>query len=256
MARFRMRALAVRGTALTLGAWLLAAAVASAQLPKGEDVLEKYIKATGGKEAYEKLTNQVMHGKMEIVGAAIKGPVKTYSAIPVKMRVEVELEGIGKIEQGTDGKVVWEKNPLTGNRILMGEERATMLRRATFNSDIHWRKLYKTATCEAEEKLDGKTVYKVVLTPESGKPATHYYDKESGLLVKMMMVMESPMGELPSESTISDYKKVDGVLIPHTVRQKVLVQELVISIDKIEHNVKIPEERFAIPEEIKKLLKQ
>src|SRR5262249_36051553 len=104
-----------------LGVCLLAATAGAQGLPKAEEVLDKYVEATGGKAAYEKIKNQVLHGTVEL-GGAVKGPMVSYHAPPNKMYVEIELQGLGKIEQGTDGKVAWERSALAGARILNGAE--------------------------------------------------------------------------------------------------------------------------------------
>ena len=83
-------------------------------LPKGEELLDKYVAATGGKEAYEKCKNRLIKGTMEFAGAGIKGELTIYQTRPNKMYLEVNLQGIGKIEQGTDGQTVWERNAITG----------------------------------------------------------------------------------------------------------------------------------------------
>jgi zinc protease len=138
--------------------------------------------------------------------------------------------------------------------VLQGDEKADMLRRAAFNSDLHWRKLYKKAECVAEEKVDGKPAYKVVLTTPEGQTRTNYYDKESGLEVKTTGTAKTQMGDVPVESLVSDYKKVDGILLPHKVQQKMLVQEMVVTLEKVEFNAKLPKDRFDVPDEIKKLV--
>jgi hypothetical protein len=51
----------------------------------------------------------------------------------------------------------------------------------------------------------------------------------------------------------SDYKKVDGILLPHKVQQKALTQQIVISIDKVQHNIEMPAGRFELPEDIRKV---
>ncbi len=85
------------------------------------------------------------------------------------------------------------------------------------------------------------------LTPKSGKPSTEYYDKTSHLLVKQTSTTTSPMGEVPVEVYPSDYKAVDGVMIPFTVTQKVLTQEIVMKMTEIKHNVDVPADAFKRP---------
>jgi hypothetical protein len=227
--------------------------IAAAALPGGEELLDKYVTVTGGKEAYEKCTNRVSSGTMEISGPGIKGKITVYQAAPNKMYTSADLPGVGKIEEGTDGQTVWERNPLSGPRVKKDDEKANALRDALFNGELNWRKVYKKAECVAEEMVDGKPCYKVDLTMANGKIRSYYLDKASGLAVKLTSTEKTQLGEIPTEVTVSDYKKVDGLLIPHTMRQKALTQVILITFDKIEHNAKLPEDRFAIPEDIKKL---
>ena len=90
----------------------------------------------------------------------------------------MELEGIGTIKQGTDGQTAWESSSLQGPRIKQGEERAVALREATLRGPLYWRKLYKHVETMSQETIDDQACYKVVLTPEEGKPDTQYYEQE------------------------------------------------------------------------------
>lgn len=244
-----------RFAGLVLAGWLGLTLTATGQgTPKAPDILDNYLKVTGGKEAHEKIKSQVSTGTMEMGGTGIKGKISALHAMPSKFLIRIEIEGLGTIEQGTDGKVVWEKNPITGDRILMGEEKTAFLRRADIHSDVNWRKHYKKVELAGEEKVNDKAAYKVVMTPDEGEKMTQFFDKESGLLVKIAVTAKTAMGEIPTESFVSDWKKVDGVLVPHKVRQIVLVQEITIVLDKVESNAKIADEKFAIPADIQKLL--
>jgi zinc protease len=252
MLRFLSRA---SFTLAVLGGWLLTGRpVAADDLPKAEEILDKYVKVTGGKEAYEKAKNRVSQGTMTIAPLGIKGKVTVYEAAPNKRYLEAELAGVGKIEEGTDGQTAWEKSTLGGARIKQGGEKATALNESRFNADADWRKVYKKAECMGEEKVDGKPAYKVELTTPDGQVRTIYYDKASGLVVKAVATLKTQMGEVKTETSVSDYRKVDGLLMPFKLRQKVLTQEMVIAFDKVEQNVKLPANRFDLPEDIKKLV--
>jgi hypothetical protein len=231
----------------------LAGLARAEELTKAEQVLDKYVQATGGKEAHEKLKNLRAEGTFELPAAGIKGTFVLYQAEPNKMHTEIDLPGVGKIEKGTDGEVVWEKSAIQGPRILKGEERAASLRDSLWNGAINWRKAYEKADLQGTEDVEGKPCYKVVLTAPGGETVTQWYEKASGLLVKSSMVVRSSMGNLPVTSFTEDYKKVDGVLFSHKTRQQVLGNEIVVTITKIAHNVQLPKDRFELPEEIKKL---
>jgi hypothetical protein len=92
-----------------------------------------------------------------------------------------------------------------------------------------------------------------VLTPKDGQPETRYYDKKSFLLVRTNMIMKNEMGEIPAESSVSDYRTVDGVLMPFLVKQKVLGQEFTVTLQSVKTNVDIPKDRFAVPDDVKAL---
>ena len=219
-------------------------------LPKGDEIMDKHIEAIGGKAAFDKLKNSAAEGTMAVGG--IKGPMKVYQAAPNKMLLDVDLPGIGKILEGTDGETAWSNNPFTGARIKKDEERAQAIRGATFN-ESKWRDMYKSAECVGEEDVESKPCYKVKLTTPEGNVRTSWYDKKNYLLVKQASKEKSPQGEIEQESLVSDYKKVDGVLVPHKVVQKAAGQEMVMTLDKVQFNVDMPADRFALPDEIKKL---
>jgi hypothetical protein len=241
-------------TGMFVSAWILFSHAALGQgLPKGETLLDKYVTVTGGKEAYEKCKNRLTKGTMEIVGAGIKGELTIYQTRPNKMYLEVNFQGLGKVEQGTDGQTMWERSAITGARILQGEEKAMRLREALFNEEVDWRNLYKKVECVGEETIEGKPCYKVNLTIPEGQVVNKYFDKESGLEIKTVATVKTQMGDLPTEALQSDYKKVDGILLPHKLHQKALGQQIVISIDKVQHNIEMAAGRFDLPEDIKKL---
>ena len=178
----------------------------------------------------------------------------SYHAAPDLVYTEIVLEGIGKITDGSDGKVAWANSAMQGPRVKEGPERAQAMQAARFNGELNWREVYKTAETTGIEAVDGKDCYKVVLTPAEGSAVTHFYDKESGLLTKISLITQSPMGEVPADSFTSDYRKEGDILMPHKVRQSVAGQEFTITIDTVKFNPEIPKNRFDLPDEIKALV--
>ncbi|MBZ5595580.1 MAG: outer membrane lipoprotein-sorting protein [Acidobacteriia bacterium] len=222
-------------------------------LPKAEEILDKFVEATGGKAAYQKVHNEKATGTFEFVGKGVKGTMVHYRAEPNKMYMRVELENIGAMENGTDGETAWTLSALQGPHIAQGEERAFALREAMLRAPLEWRKVYKNAETAGVVDVNGQACYKVVLTPNEGKPETQYYDKKSNLLVKMSMTVVSQMGEIPTDTTVSDYKEQSGLLSPRKSHHTVLGQEFEITISQIEYNIDMPKDRFDLPAEIKAL---
>jgi zinc protease len=216
-------------------------------LPKAETVLADFIKATGGEEAYKKLKSRSLSGTLEVSGANVSGKVQIFQAAPNQISVTTEIPNVLKQVQATDGKDAWELNNVAGDRLLAGEEKDEFIRRAVFNEELHKKELNDKIECVGIENVEGKPAYKIVLTAKGGKSETEYYDKSTHLLVKEIATAKSPMGEITIEVFPSDYKKVDGLLIPFTVTQKTLNQQLKITMTEIKHNVEIPADTFRRP---------
>jgi len=225
-------------------------------LPKADTVLDRYVEAVGGKAALEKHRNEVMHGTLEVVGRGLKGTISGYQAAPDKQLAIIEFEGIGKIESGSNGEVAWENSVIQGPKIKEGIEKSDALREGTFNSLLYWRKLYTKVETTGVEKVEGHDCYKVVLTPKEGKPTTHFYDKESGLLIKTQATRVTSGGEISAEIITEDYRKEGDMMVPHKLTNKVAGNELLVLVTSLEFNTDLPKDRFDLPDDIQALLKK
>ncbi len=210
-------------------------------------MLADYIKATGGEEAYKKCKNRSLSGTIEIPAQNVTGKIKLFQAAPNQISVTTEIPNVLKQVQATDGKDAWELNNLTGDHLLADAEKDEFIRKAIFNEELQKKELYDKIECVGIEDVDGKPAYKLVLTAKGGKTETEYYDKTSHLLVKETATAKTPMGEIEVEVYPTDYKKVDGLLIPFSMTQKVLNQEIKIKMTEVKHNVDIPPDTFRRP---------
>lgn len=223
-------------------------------LPKADTILDRYIEVTGGKAAYEKRQSEIATGTFEIAAMGVKGTVTHYAAEPDKSYMAIDLEGLGKIEQGSSDGVAWEKNVMTGSRVKDGAEKAETLRDDAFNAELNWRKSFKKVETVGTGTVEGEECYKVVMTPAEGSPRTTYYSKKTGLVMKVETIAVSPQGELPVEMVSSNYKTFDGILQPTKMIQKAAGQEITITIENVKVNETIPPEKFEIPADIKALI--
>lgn len=234
------------------------APAAATDLPSADAIRDKFIAATGGREAYEKATTRVTTGSIEVAAAGMKGTLKVYQKAPNLIRVESEIPGVEKTIQVFDGTMGWTTSTMMGPRILTGDELVELKRQATFNSELHPEKLYKSIQVAAKEDVDGKPSFRVISTPETGAPVVQFFDAESGLLTKMVAKTKSPMGEMESTTRISDYRDVGGLKLPHKAIISIAGQpmEIAMNSDKIEINTPIDDALFKPADEIKKLLEK
>jgi outer membrane lipoprotein-sorting protein len=94
-----------------------------------------------------------------------------------------------------------------------------------------------------------------VATPKSGSPQTLYFDKDTGLLVRSETTVNSAAGAISVVAEPGDFRKVDGIMMPFTSRMRVMGQERVVTIERVEHNVALPADRFAVPAAVKAWIK-
>jgi hypothetical protein len=224
---------------------------AAGQLPAAEKVLDDYIAATGGRAAYEKLETRVSSGSFALTAMNQRGTFTMMQAAPRKMYLSIEMPGIGKEERGTDGETAWSKSAMTGNRIVDGEERAQMLRTAALRSDILWRELYTKVETVAAEDVGGRKTYKLAFHTPEGTVEHRNYDAETKLLLRTTLTEKSAMGEVPVESTSSDYRKAGEFLLAHKAVIKAMSMEQVLTLEKIEHNVPIDPKLFEVPADVR-----
>ncbi|MBW2622850.1 MAG: hypothetical protein JRD68_08070 [Deltaproteobacteria bacterium] len=229
---------------------------ADEKLPSGEAVFDKYMKATGGLEAHRKVHNLFMKGTFKMVQAGITASVTTYAAEPNLIYSKVESPVLGVIESGFNGEVAWEKSLMTGPRIKEGGESLDVQRDSIFQWEARWREIYSKAETMGVEPVNGKPCYQVKMTPKkTGSPVVLYFDRESYLIVKLERAFATQRGSVSAEVFISDYRKIAGILGPFFTKTKFMGQEMIMTFESIEANVKLPKDIFDLPKEIKALQK-
>jgi outer membrane lipoprotein-sorting protein len=218
-----------------------------APLPSVETILDKYLKAIGGKEAIEKLNSRSVKGTFEIEAMSMSGPFENYAKAPNKLAVHFSIPGVGNGAQVFDGQKAWDSNPMTGLRELGGEELAVMKREADFYRDLNLKSHYKKMEVKAKEKVGQAEAYVIEATPAEGSPEKLYFDAATGLLIRQDAERETGQGKLAIEIYVEEYKMVDGVNIPHKVRQVSPLFSMTIKFAEVKHNVEIDEAKFAKP---------
>jgi hypothetical protein len=225
----------------------------AADVPSGEKVLEMSLEKSGGAAAFAKAKSVVMSGTVELAGHNIKGPVTIFQK-DGKSYTTLDLPGIGKVEEGFDGNTAWESNAIQGARVKEGEERALVARAAHMLSLLDsWREFYTIVKTAGSEDVNGKPAWKVEMTPKLGKVETLYVDKDSGMVVRSSQTVAMPMGDIPVEEELSDYRFVDGIKTPFSMTQKAMGQVMVMHFDKVNYNADIPADRFDLPASVKAL---
>jgi len=224
------------------------AASAGAALPTADEVVDKYANAIGGKEAYEKLNSRLSKGTFELPAMGASGSIEMQAKAPNKTISIIDIPGFGVISRSYDGTTAWSQDPQTGIRELTGNELALQKRGADFFQAVRLKELYPKREVKGKEKVGEREAYLVEAVPSEGGPVKMYFDTENGFLTKIQLDVETPQGTLDVQTMLGDYKEVDGVKLPFTMRQVAGALEFVIKIQEVKHNVPIDDEKFKKPE--------
>ena len=198
-------------------------------------VIEKAIAASGGKELLDKFpaAKTKFKGDMSIMGLDITFEGTSVQA-PGQYKLEMVADVMGQklnVIQIVDGVKVKTKQTFGGMDLpnTAGEAELDELRFSVVGQEIGQltpllaKPKKFTLKAEADEDVGGKPAAVVTVTVkiddkgEKTKDVKLFFDKESNLLVKTSrkgLTPGDPDGkEAMQESVISDYKKIDGMMV-------------------------------------------
>jgi hypothetical protein len=91
---------------------------------------------------------------------------------------------------------------------------------------------------------------------EPQAPEFIYFDEKTNLIAKIESTFDVTGGQFTVAQVMSDYRQVDSVKLSHKMTLIVAGQEQVLTIDSVKNNVEMPDDRFALPQEVQALLKK
>ncbi len=229
-------------------------AAKSAELPSARSIIDRHVRAIGGRKAILSHTSLHATGTMTVAGSGITGVLHVYGAKPNKSLVKIGLGGIGELLEGFDGTTGWTLNPVTGPMLAQGKELEEKTFDADFYSDLHESGRYVSMKTVEKTTFDGRPCYKLSLVRKNGDEDFDYYDVETGLKAGATGRRESPMGPLSLTQTHSDYKTFGDLLVPTTMKQTAMGVQQVLTITMVEFD-NVPPSMFEPPAQIKALLK-
>jgi hypothetical protein len=201
---------------------VLAGTVLSAQTT--DDVIARYLDVIGGKRTIRKIKSMYVEGTMDIMG--MEGTSKTTTLSGKGVKLELDMQGATVVNCVTD-ESGWTINPFMGGTspVDLSEEQ------------------YNIAKEQIVIGAPLKT-FKIKLTSPDSIVSEHFFDKESGYLIRS--VEPGEMGQ--NISTFSDYREIKGFTMPHKIEVDAGGQVTIYaSYNKVELNVPVDESVFAKP---------
>ena len=229
-------------------------AAESPDLPSARSVIDRHVKAIGGRAAVLGHTSTHMTGTMTMSGAQITGVLDIYLAKPDKALLKIDLGGIGVVYDGFNGVHAWSLSPITGPMLTQGKELEQKKFDADFYSDLHEEGRYASMKTVEKTTFEGRPCYKVSLIRKDGSEDIEFYDTETGLLAGGTKTRESQMGSVTITFVQSDYKKFGDLLVATTMKQTAMSVDQLLKITSVEFD-NVPPSTFEPPAQIKALIK-
>jgi hypothetical protein len=226
----------------------------AAKLPAARDVIERHVKAIGGREAVLSHTSTKASGTIEVKSVGLTGSLEVFAARPNKLLSRVTLPGVGEIQEGFNGVVGWSISALTGPTLLDGKQ----LEQRKFDSDyydqVRASEKYESMTTVEQTEFDGRPCYKLRLVRRGGGEDFAFYDVKTGLKAGSVMTREMPMGSVTGTTVESNYRKFGNVLMATQLKQSAMGVETLMIITAVEHDA-VDAAVFEPPAQIKALIK-
>jgi hypothetical protein len=174
-------------------------------------ILDAYKTATGGSAWDDKVT---MSGEAAIAGYGLTGTGLTVFDLKNGRSKTEYMMGPAGGANGFDGINSWEKD-MSGTVTLQqgGDAQVLAINEAYRISGKWWRADRGGAEIVNDgEKTEGGATYEVLtITPKGGKPFDAWFDAKTHLLAKTV----EKQGSQTATITMSDYRPVDGVMVPY-----------------------------------------
>lgn len=222
--------------------------------PSVDQVLDRYIQALGGAPSLAALNSFVARGTYEgfdTLGDTVR--VDVYAKSPNQRATVVHLgSGAADNVRVFDGQSAWNTStgtlmPIPVVPLTAGELEGAKLEAAlSFPGQIKqllkdWRSGFPSTA------IDGRPVDVVQAMMADNTPAKFYFDRDTGLLVRLVRYTNTRLGFNPTQIDYADYRTVLGVKIPFKMTTTWTDGQSVIALSELQANVPIDAARFAKP---------
>jgi hypothetical protein len=184
--------------------------------PSADQILDRYLQALGGVGPLSAVTSFVATGTSQgFRGFGGGGQVQIFARAPDQRATIIKFaENIGRQDaiRLFDGRNGWVSAPLSvvPQYALAGSE----LDGARFDAQMSFPAQIRTALKQLRvgppDYIEGRDVQVVQGNGSRGLVVTMYFDKETGLLARMVRFGSSPIGRAPTQVDFSDYRDVPG----------------------------------------------
>ncbi len=222
--------------------FLLAVGV-SAQSPG--KILKQAAQAIGGEKAWLAAHKSFQKkGTIARIKDDANGMFLMQGAQPNFYNTSFDLNGF-ETETGFNGKSGWTRNSRDGLKTLTGAASRDFQTEAAFRNNLwlNYKKEKSKITFCGKSDIGGKSADCLLLTNPKGTAIKLFFDAATSLLLRE----EIPGGDGAKIFDYADYRKVDGISEPFSIREQTGEDVYEIKLDRITHNLPVAAAEFDFP---------
>jgi hypothetical protein len=239
----------MRRVLLMLAGLALLAAPTSAQT--AEEIVAKYIKTVGGAEKIQAVKTLRKVGVFN-GGGGFEAPILEENKRANMVRQEFSLQGLTAVN-AYDGKAGWKIEPWQGKKDpepLGEEETKQILEDSDFDGPlVNYQQKGNKIEFVGMEPVEGTDAFKLKVTLASGDVRYYFMDTDYYVPIKIETKRMIRGAEREYETSLGDYKEVNGWYMPFSVESNVKgsANRAKVTYQKIEANVPMDDARFHMP---------
>ena len=229
-------------------------------LPAADEILTKYVQAIGGEQAIRKVTSRTITGTQTIpTGGGGRIPVEAQMVRYLKapnLLMSIYRTDKFTISDGFDGMTAWSQDAKGAVANARSFDEMRIKANADLYGAVDLKQQYNGLTVMNIEKVNGHDAYLLQSSAQAGGIFEQlYFDTRTGLLLRIVTIQPTPLGNFPSEVDYDDYRDTgSGVKIPFLVTttpalaNSSLAVTSTLHVAKVEDNVPIDNAKLVKPE--------
>ena len=216
--------------------------------PTVSQVIERFLRAVGGRAAWLKIKTQYAAGTIEVPVVGDKGTYEVYTKAPTKSLVVMRFAN-GEIRSGFDGQRGWSQTQQGRAQYDPPAKQAASKRDNDFHKYQHFWQHFPNARVVGTEEVEGAKAYVVEATPAGEKlPERLYFNVSTGLLVRRDTISEDNQGKQTTEiQYYDDYREIDGIKVAFGQRLVKGNVTIVTKHTEMKNNVAMDDVMFNLP---------
>jgi hypothetical protein len=168
------------------------------------------------------------------------GQIEQYQKAPNMNVMVTKLPTGAATATGFTGTAAWNQNAQGRVTPVTGIDLDRAKRDSDFYLPLNLKQTYTRLVVRGTEKVGDRDAYVVIAMPQGDSAERLYFDTQTGLLVRKVTTVPTPVGANPTKIDYENYRDVgDGTKYPYLIRTTAVTTRRTYFVQKVENNATI-----------------